>query len=110
MPRHTIRIAPSSKSVLKPGTVCVAVDGCAQNVGLLVKVVEHIGQFRIFPDVYLVKTLSGRVFNQVVQDWKPVKSSATVQYAQRHQLAPIVDGYELDDEVEEVAPAERDWV
>jgi hypothetical protein len=30
-------------SLLKPGTLCVIIAGCPENIGLVVEVVEHLG-------------------------------------------------------------------
>lgn len=32
-------------SALRPGTLCVIVGGCPENIGLVVEVIEHIGAY-----------------------------------------------------------------
>lgn len=65
------------------------VEGCPQNIGQIVEVVTHIGPFRVFNDVYVVKTASGSPFKQVVSGWLTEPGKSAVQYAQRHQLKPL---------------------
>jgi len=76
---------------LKPGTLCIVVEGCRANIGQIVEVVTHIGPFRVFSDVYVVKAASGRPFNEVIRGWLPVPGKASVQYAQRCQLVPLAE-------------------
>ena len=41
---------------LKPGTLCVIVGGCPENIGLVVEVLEHIGAEPPRADAYLIRT------------------------------------------------------
>lgn len=52
-------------STLKPGTLCVIVAGCPENIGLLVEVVAHLGSVPPRDDAYVIKTASGRPFPQL---------------------------------------------
>ncbi len=43
-------------SALKPGTLCVIIAGCPENIGLVVEVVEHIGVYEDRQDAYVIRT------------------------------------------------------
>ncbi|WP_157896734.1 hypothetical protein [Acidovorax carolinensis] len=47
-------------SVLNPGTRCIIVAGCPENIGLIVVVVERLGAHGGRVDAYRIATLSGR--------------------------------------------------
>jgi hypothetical protein len=80
-------------SHLKPGTRCVIVGGCPENIGLIVEVLEHIEPYSFSFDKYSIRTVSGRPFPQL---WNkkgiPISSGNSNQcYTDRHKLRPLVD-------------------
>ena len=79
--------------LLKPGTLCVIVGGCPENIGLVVEVLEHIGAEPPRADAYLIRTESGRNFPQLKLGPKEVLASGTSNEAitDRHKLRPLVD-------------------
>ena len=36
---------------LKPGTLCVIIAGCPENIGMVVEVIQHVGQYEDKDDV-----------------------------------------------------------
>ena len=43
---------------LKPGTLCVIVGGCPENLGLIVEVICHLGRHGGREDAYEIKTVT----------------------------------------------------
>ena len=78
-------------SALKPGTRCVIVAGCPENIGIIVEVVRHFGRCEEREDAYLVKTLSGRNLNQLWQGKKLIRGYSSSCITDRHKLRPLVD-------------------
>ncbi len=90
-------------STLKPGTRCVIVAGCPENIVLIVEVVRHLGRCEAREDAYLVKTLSGRNLNQLWQGKKLIRGYSRSCITDRHKLRPLVDpNDEFDSENEKV--------
>jgi len=94
-------------SFLKPGTLCVIVGGCPENIGLVVEVLAHLGHCPPRADTYEIRTVSGRPFHQL---WKNggdgsrskdvVRGSSNTCITDRHKLRPLVDpkdGLEVGD-------------
>ena len=79
-------------SYLKPGTRCVLVGGCPENIGLIVEVLEHIGLYPPCADAYKISTVSGRLFPQF---WNEngllITGFADECFTDRHKLCPLVD-------------------
>jgi hypothetical protein len=89
---------------LKPGTLCVIVGGCPENIGLVVEVLEHIGVEPPRADAYRIRTTSGRNFPQLKFGRKEKRLAAgtsTEAITDRHKLRPLVDA--SDDETDEHA-------
>lgn len=87
-------------SLLKPGTLCVIVGGCPENIGLIVKVLEHIGPCPPRADAYLIRTASGRNFPQLKigpKEERLAPGNSNEAITDRHKLRPLVDV--KDDEV-----------
>jgi len=83
-------------SHLKPGTRCVIVGGCPENIGLIVEIISHIGTVYIRPshtaDVCQIRTVSGRFFPQVWDsEGNLLKGSSNECFTDRHKLRPLVD-------------------
>lgn len=82
-------------SSLKPGALCVIVGGCPKNIGLIVKIIAHIGPLPPRADAYSIKTASGRNFHQL---WTETGSTSHLArgysntcITDRHKLRPLVD-------------------
>jgi len=78
-------------SNLKPGTLCVIVGGCPENLGLIVEVVCHLGPHDGRQDAYEIKTVTSRKFNQMWRGSKLVKGYSTEAITDRHKLRPLVN-------------------
>ena len=76
---------------LKPGTLCVIVGGCPENIGLIVEVLEHIGPCPPRSDAYLIRTVTGRNFPQLKvgpsERLAPGRSPDAI--TDRHKLRPL---------------------
>ncbi|MBN8474518.1 hypothetical protein [Sulfuritalea sp.] len=86
--------------ILKPGTLCVIVGGCPENIGLVVEVIEHIGVEPPRTDAYLIRTTSGRNFPQLKfgrGEKRLAPGTSNEAITDRHKLRPLVDA---DDESE----------
>ena len=100
-------------SVLKPGTHCVIVGGCPENIGLIVEVVAHIGLFPPRADAYRIRTVSGRTFPQ---HWDSegnlISGYSDRVITDRHKLRPLVDPKDeskmCEAEVEDVKNRKRE--
>ena len=77
-------------SHLKPGTLCVIVAGCPENIGLIVEVVYRIGLYEGYVDAYEIKTVTSRQFNQMWQGTQLVKGYSTEAVTERHKLRPLI--------------------
>jgi len=78
-------------SNLKPGTLCVIVGGCPENLGLIVEVVSHLGRYDGREDAYEIKTVTSRKFNQMWSGTKLVKGYSTEAITDRHKLRPLIN-------------------
>jgi len=78
-------------SALKPGTRCVIIGGCPENIGLIVEVIEHLGQYASRADAYCVRTVSGRPFHQLWLGNDLQRGSSDECITDRHKLRPLVD-------------------
>jgi hypothetical protein len=78
-------------SILKPGTLCVIIAGCPENIGLIVEVVEHLGVYTIYEDAYEIRTVTGRKFNQLWDDDDLVAGSSVYAITDRYKLRPLVN-------------------
>lgn len=89
----------NTMEALKPGTLCVIVGGCPENIGLVVEVLEHIGTYPPRADAYLIRTASGRKFPQLKMgtNEKLARGTSNEAITDRHKLRPLVDI--KDDEV-----------
>ncbi len=80
-------------SYLKPGTLCVIVGGCPENIGLVVEVLEHIGAEPPRADAYRIRTVSGRHFPQlkVGSNERLARGTSSEAITDRHKLRPLVE-------------------
>ncbi len=87
-------------SALKPGTLCVIIAGCPENIGLVVEVIQHVGQYEDKDDAYWIRTTTGRPFFQLWSGNDLLRGSSNECITDRHKLRPLVDlkdGEELRD-------------
>jgi hypothetical protein len=78
-------------AALKPGTHCIIIAGCPENIGLIVEVVEHLGRYRDREDAYCVRTVSGRPFKQLWLGKRLMPGDSNECITDRHKLRPLVD-------------------
>jgi hypothetical protein len=78
-------------SILKPGTLCMIVAGCPENIGLIVEVLEHLGPHEEREDAYLIKTTTGRPFNQLKHGDEILEHFFEEAITDRYKLRPLVD-------------------
>ena len=91
-------------SALKPGTLCVIIAGCPENIGLVVEVIKRVGLYGRCRDAYGVKTVTGRPFHQLWDGDALVRGYSDGGITDRHKLRPLVDPQ--DDERDGVAERE----
>jgi hypothetical protein len=79
-------------SDLKPGTICVIVAGCPENIGLIVEVVSYLGCVPPRENAYKIRTLSGRNFPQLWGLGKQlIPGYSNWSITDRHKLRPLID-------------------
>lgn len=85
-------------SDLKPGTLCVIVAGCPENIGIVVEVLEHIGPLPPSADAYYIQTVSGRNFPQLKTGPNnvPSRGSSSEATTDRHKLRPLIGVNDTD--------------
>jgi hypothetical protein len=90
-------------STLKPGTLCVIIAGCPENIGLIVEVIARLGPFEGKEDAYYIRTITGKSFHQVWAGNDLIRGNYNECVTDRHKLQPLVGGEggcDLGDEVE----------
>ncbi len=87
-------------SDLKPGTRCVIIAGCPENIGLIVEIIEHLGPCEDRQDAYYVQTVSGRPFHQLWEGNDLMRGRTDKCVTDRHKLRPLIDP--KDDVTDEV--------
>lgn len=78
-------------SNLKPGTLCVIIAGCPENIGLIVEVICHLGRYEDREDAYEIQTVTGRKFNQLWIGDELLRGVSTTAITDRYKLRPLVD-------------------
>jgi hypothetical protein len=78
-------------SALKPGTLCVIIAGCSENIGLVVEVIQHLGCHEDRQDAYFIRTVTGRPFHQIWNGNDLLRSYSNECITDRHKLRPLVD-------------------
>ena len=78
-------------SILKPGTRCVIVAGCPENIGLVVVVIERLARWAGKIDPYRIRTVSGRPFHQLWDGGDLLRDMSDQAVTDRHKLRPLVD-------------------
>lgn len=93
-------------SDLKPGTLCVIIAGCPENIGLVAEVIRHLGRYQDRADAYFVRTTTGRPFHQLWSGNELLRGSVDECITDRHKLRPLVG---VDDDARDEA-AEKDLI
>ena len=93
---------------LKPGTLCVIIAGCPENIGMVVEVIQHIGAYQNYQDAYWIGTTTGRPFHQLWHGKELMRGSIDECITDRHKLRPLVGGE--DDARDEVVERELEQV
>lgn len=93
-------------SVLKPGTLCVIIAGCPENIGLFVEVIEHLGRYDDREDAYFIKTVTGRNFHQIWDGDDLIRGHSAECITDRHKLRPLVEGKDDADQEDDVVERE----
>ena len=78
-------------SLLKPGTRCVIIAGCPENIGLVVEVIERLGAYEGRADACYIRTTSGRKFHQLWHGNDLHRGASDKCITDRHKLRPLVD-------------------
>ena len=78
-------------SILKPGTRCVIVAGCPENIGLVVEVIKRLPRLGDELDPYLIRTVSGRPFHQLWDGADLLRDMSDQAVTDRHKLRPLVE-------------------
>jgi hypothetical protein len=78
-------------SALKPGTRCVIIAGCPENIGVIVEVIERLGPYEDRGDAYYVRTASGRPFKQLWAGDDLVRGHTDKCVTDRHKLRPLIE-------------------
>lgn len=97
-------------SRLKPGTLCVIVAGCPENIGLIVEVIEHLGSCPPREDAYVIRTVTGRNFPQLKEgpDEHLACGRSIQAITDRHKLRPLTDlGDKSNMDTNTAKPAEK---
>lgn len=76
---------------LKPGTLCVIVAGCPENIGMIVDVVAHLGNYDGREDAYEIKTVADRKFRQLWVGSNLRAGTSTYAITDRYKLRPLVE-------------------
>ena len=97
-------------SILKPGTRCVIIGGCPENIGLVVEVIERLGPCGGRSDAYHVKTVSGRKFHQLWSGGDLLRGYTDECVTDRHKLRPLVDPKDKADDEQIDAPVPSEVV
>jgi hypothetical protein len=79
-------------SALKPGTLCVIIGGCPENIGMVVEVIQHLGPYEGREDAYWIRTTTGRPFHQLWHGKELMRGSIDECVTDRHKLRPLVGG------------------
>lgn len=90
-------------NAIKAGTLCIIIGGCPENIGSIVEVIKHLGKYGNRTDAYLIKTITGRNFNQLVIRNNLTKGNSSEAVTDRHKLKPISGDDLLVDITDEVA-------
>lgn len=85
-------------SALKPGTLCVIIAGCPENIGLVVEVIQHLGRHEDREDAYFIRTVTGRPFHQMWSGNDLLRGYSSECITDRHKLRPLVDSKDDTDQ------------
>ena len=85
-------------SAQKPGTLCVIIAGCPENIGLVVEVIQHLGRHEDREDAYFIRTATGRPFHQMWSGNDLLRRYSSECITDRHKLRPLVDSKDDTDQ------------
>jgi hypothetical protein len=77
-------------SYLKPGTKCVIVAGCPENIGVIVEVIGRVYSRKPGDEACLIKTVSGRPFHQLWEGNDLLRGDSDQAITDRFKLRPLV--------------------
>ena len=94
-------------SYLKPDTRHAIKAGCPEKIGMVVEVIERLGEYHDRSDAYSIKTLSASKFNQFWQGSEPLRGTSDTAIADRYKLRPTLDFKEESGEINLQSVLER---
>jgi hypothetical protein len=94
-------------SALKPGTHCVIIAGCPENIGLVVEVLHHLGLYEDREDAYVIRTVTGRPFHQIWNGNDLIRGRSDTCITDRHKLRPLVDPKDEEELMDDAMEHER---
>ena len=74
---------------LKPGTQCVIVAGCPENIGVIVEVIGRVPPSTPEEDAYWIQTVSGRPFHQLWEGNDLLRGDSNRAITDRYKLRPL---------------------
>ena len=81
-------------SVLNKGQRCIVIAGCPKNIGILVEVIDHLGEVGDYQDCYEIVTISGRPFPELWADGthtRTVPGVSSIAMTERYKIRPLID-------------------
>jgi hypothetical protein len=85
-------------SALKPGTLCVIVGGCPENIGMIVEVVSYLGVYPPYDNAYRIKTVTSRNFPQLwTHTFLLVRGYQNTCVTDRSKLRPLPEVKDLSE-------------
>ena len=81
-------------SVLNRGQRCIVIAGCPKNIGILVEVLDHLGEVDNYQDCYEIVTISGRFFPELWADetrTRTVPGVSSIALTERYKIRPLID-------------------
>ena len=75
---------------LKPGTRCVIVAGCPENIGVIVDVIGRVTPSSSDEEAYWIQTVSGRPFHQLWEGNDLLRGDSNRAITDRYKLRPLV--------------------
>jgi hypothetical protein len=84
-----IKSTRGGKMSLKPGTQCVIVAGCPENIGLIVEVIGRVAPSASEEDAYWIQTVSGRPFHQLWEGNDLLRGDSNRAITDRYKLRPL---------------------
>ena len=76
-------------SVLNKGQRCIVIAGCPKNIGILVEILDHLGEVENYQDCYEIVTISGRPFPELWADGthtRTVPGVSSIAMTERYKI------------------------